>query len=76
MECPRELEAFILQALLEVETDLSLLNNSLVDNTPSPSIKREVTLRNVEVQLDQNFMASAWQAYPTFKGAKTPQKSR
>ena len=76
MECHRELEAFISQALLEVERDLSLPNNSLVDNTPSLKINREVTLKKVEVQLDQNFMASAWQAYPTFQGAKTPQKSR
>ena len=59
MECHRELEAFISQALLEVERDLSLPNNSLVDNTPSLKINREVTLKKVEVQLDQNFMASA-----------------
>ena len=52
-----ELEAFITQAMLEVERDLSLPNNSLVDETPLPKIREGVRLKTMEVQLDQNFMA-------------------
>ena len=58
MEYNKDLEAFISQALLEVERDLSLPNNSLVDNTPSPNINREVRLKKMEVRLNQNFMSS------------------
>ena len=58
MEYNKDLEAFISQALLEVERDLSLPNNSLVDNTPSPKINRELRLKKMEVRLNQNFMVS------------------
>ena len=34
-----------------------LPNNSLVENTPSPKINREVRLKTMEYQLDQNFTA-------------------
>ena len=57
MEYDKELEAFISQALSEVESDPFLINNSLVDDTPSPKINRKVRLKKMEVQLDQNFMA-------------------
>ena len=57
MECDKDLEAFISQALSEVEKNLSLPNNLLVNGTPSPKIDMEVTLKKMEVQLDQNFMA-------------------
>ena len=42
-----ELEAFITQAMLEVERD----------ETPLPKIREGVRLKTMEVQLDQNFMA-------------------
>ena len=57
MEYDKELEASISQALREGERDLSLPNNSLVDETPLPKIKDGVKLKTMEVQLDQNFMA-------------------
>ena len=57
MEYDKELEASISQALREVERDLSLPNNSLVDETPLPKIRDGVRLKTMEVQLDQNFMA-------------------
>ena len=52
-----ELEAFITQAMLEVERDMSPPNNSLVDETPLPKIREGVRLKTMEVQLDQTFMA-------------------
>ena len=52
MEYDKELEA-----LREVERDLSLPNSSLVDKTPLPKIRDGVRLKTMEVQLDQNFMA-------------------
>ena len=42
---------------MEVERDPSLPNNSLVDGTSSPKISREVRLKEMEVRLEQNFMA-------------------
>ena len=54
MEYDKELETSISQALREVERDLSLPNNSLVDETPLPKMRDGVTM---EVQLDQNFMS-------------------
>ena len=56
MECDKELESLISQALLKVERNLSLPNNSLVDGTPSPKISGDVRLKKMEVRLDQNFM--------------------
>ena len=57
MEYDKQLEAFISQALREVERDLSLPGNSLVDETPLPKISGEVKLKSMVIQLDQNFMA-------------------
>ena len=57
MEYDKELDFLISQALLEVERDLSLPNNSLVDATPLPNISKEVKLKELEVRLDQDFMA-------------------
>ena len=57
MEDDKDLKALISQALLEVERDLSLPNNSLVDSTPLPKISGEVRLKKMEVRVDQNFMA-------------------
>ena len=57
MEYDKQLEAFISQALREVERDLSLPGNSLVDETPLPKISGEVRLKSMVVLLDQNFMA-------------------
>ena len=45
MEHDKDLEALILQALLEVERDLSL---------PIPKISGEVRLKKMEVRVDQN----------------------
>ena len=53
-----ELEAFITQAMLEVERDLSLPAHSLVDATPLPEMKEKVTLKTLEVRLDPKFMAT------------------
>ena len=57
MKYDNELEASISQALREVERDLSLPNNSLVDEAPLPKIRDGVRLKTMAVQLDQNFMA-------------------
>ena len=57
MEHDKDLKALISQALLEVERDLSLPNNSLVDSMPLPKISGEVRLKKMEVRVDQNFMA-------------------
>ena len=57
MKYDNELEASISQALREVERDLSLPNNSLVDEAPLPKIRDGVRLKTIEVQLDQNLMA-------------------
>ena len=53
-----ELEAYITQAMLEVERDLSLPANSLVAATPLPEMKEKVTLKTLEVRLDPHFMAT------------------
>ena len=53
-----ELEAFITQAMLEVERDLSLPTNSLVDATPLPEMKEKVTLKTLEVRFDPQFLAT------------------
>ena len=53
-----ELEAFITQAMLEVERDLSLPANSLVDATPLAEMKEKVTLKTLEVRLDPQFMTT------------------
>ena len=57
MEYNKELEASISQALREDERNLSLPNNSLVDETPLLKIKDGVKLKTMEDQLDQSFMA-------------------
>ena len=57
MECDKELDFLISQALLEVERYLSLPNNSLVGGTPSPKISGELRPKKMRVHLDQNFMA-------------------
>ena len=57
MEYDKELDALISQALREVERDLSLLCNSLVDNTPAQRRGREVKREKIVVLLGQNFMA-------------------
>ena len=57
MEYDKQLEAFISQALREVERDISLPDNSLVGKTPLPKISGEVRLKSMVVLLDQNFMA-------------------
>ena len=54
-----ELEAFITQAMLEVERDLSLPANSLVDATPLTEMKEKITLKTLEVRLDPHFKATA-----------------
>ena len=56
MEYDKQLEAFISQALREVERDLSLPGNSLVDETPLPKISGEVKLKSMVVLLDRNFI--------------------
>ena len=56
MEYDEQLEASILQALREVERDLSLPDNSLVNETPLPKISGEVRLKSMVVQLDRNFI--------------------
>ena len=56
MEHDKDLEALISQALLKVERDISLPNNSLVDSTPLQKISGEVRLKKMEVRVDQNFM--------------------
>ena len=57
MQCDKDFDAMISQALLEVERDLFLPNYSLVVSTPSPKISRKVRLKKMEFCLDQNFMA-------------------
>jgi len=57
MEYDKDLEVLISQALLKVERDLSLPNNSLVDSMPLPKISGKVRLKKMEVRVDQNFMA-------------------
>ena len=61
MEYDKELEASISQALREVERDLSLANNSSVDETPLPKIRDGVKLKTMEVQLNK----ISWQECPT-----------
>ena len=56
MEYDKELEASISKALREVERDLSLPNNSLVDDTPAQRSSGGVQ-RKMVVLLDRNFMA-------------------
>ena len=58
MEYDKQLEAFISQALREVERDLSLPGNSLVDETPLPKISGGVRLKPMVVLLNQILMAS------------------
>jgi len=40
-----------------VERDPFLINNSLVDGTPSPKISEGVRLKEMKICLNQNFMA-------------------
>ena len=49
MEYDKELEPSISQALREVESDLTLPNNSLVDEIPLPKIRDGVKLKTMEV---------------------------
>ena len=56
MEYEKELEATISQALLQVEKDLFLPQNTLVD-TPSQRSSGEVKHKKMVVLLDRNFMA-------------------
>ena len=76
MEYDKELEASISQALREVERDLSLANNSSVDETPLPKIRDGVKLKTMEVQLNKISWQECRQPHQTFQVAKTPQKSR
>ena len=71
MEYDKQLETSILQALREVERDLSLPGNSLVDETPLPKISGQVRLKWMVVLLDQ----STRQPHQAFEGVETPQKS-
>ena len=57
MDLDQQTELWIERVLGEVERDLSLPNNSLVDETPLPKIREGVRLKTMEVQLDENFMA-------------------
>ena len=57
LDLDQQTELWIERALGEVERDLSLPNNSLVDETQLPKIREGVRLKTMEVQLDQNFMA-------------------
>ena len=57
MEYDKELEASISKALREVERDLSLPNNSLVDDTPAQRNSGGVKRKKMVVLLDRNFMA-------------------
>ena len=57
MEHDKELDFLISQALLEVEKNLSLPNNSLVQVTPSQKSSGEVKLKMMRVPLDRNLMA-------------------
>lgn len=57
MDLDQQTKLWTERALGEVERDLSLPNNSSVDETPLPLIREGVRLKTMEVQLDQNFMA-------------------
>lgn len=54
-----ELEAFITQATLEVDRDLSLPANSLVDATALPEMNEKVTLKTLRCTL----IHILWQQY-------------
>ena len=56
MDYDKQLEASISKALREVERDLSLPNNSLVDETPLPKISGRVKRKKMMVLLDRNLM--------------------
>ena len=56
MDYEKQLEASISKALREVERDLSLPNNSLVDETPLPKISGGVKRKKIMVLLYRNFM--------------------
>ena len=56
MEYEKELEVTISQALLQVEKDLFLPQNTLVD-TPAQRSSGEVKRKKMVVLLDRNFMA-------------------
>ena len=55
MEYDKELETSISKAFREVERDLSLPNNSLVDDTPAQRSSRGVKRKTMVVLLDRNF---------------------
>ena len=57
MDYDKQLEASISKALREVERDLSLPNNSLVDETPLSKITGQVRPKSMVVLLDRNFIA-------------------
>ena len=57
MEYDKELEASISKAFREVERDLSLPNNSLVDDTLAQGSSGGVKRKKMVVLLDRNFMA-------------------
>ena len=57
MEYNKELETSISKAFREVERDLSLPNNSLVDDTPAQRSSGGVKRKTMVVLLDRNFMA-------------------
>ena len=56
MDYDKQLEASISKALRQVERDLSLPNNSLVDETPLPKISGRVKRKKMMVLLDRNLM--------------------
>ena len=53
-----ELDAFITQTMLEVESDFSLPANFLVDATPLPETNEKLRLKIMEVRLDPHFLAT------------------
>ena len=57
MEFDKDFEAVILEALLEVERDLSLLTNSLINNLPDATIQPPLEKKkSLSVCLDKHFM--------------------
>ena len=75
MEYNKDLEASISQALMEVEKDHSLPNNSLVDDTRLPKIREGVRLKTMEVRSDQNFMAAVPENIIRHQGVDSSQES-
>ena len=77
MEYDKQLEATISQALLQVEKDLFLPQNTLVDTLPKDHSPYRPERKKIFTSVPGPKLhgKSAWQMYKTFQGAKTPQKS-